>query len=411
MSDRHGWAWGGRDAAWSHDEPVRGPGPSASVDGDLALVSGGSLGAPRLSAEVLRRPDHVERRGGDVLSSHQFLDQLQLEKRRTDRSKVPFSIVLFRMNPDSGGDAASERELLQLLRMNKRETDILGYLGPGLIAFLLPYTNEQESQVFTHNICSRSGRKPYSTVSATYPDKVFDSLIEEHRVLADAYPDFLHDSPPGNDASTFAKRSFDILASVALVVALSPLLLITALAVKLTSPGPVIFKQTRLGRRGMPFVFYKFRSMRADADDAIHKAYTASLIRGKLDEVNQGDAENPHFKMKADPRVTSVGRLIRKTSIDELPQLFNVLKGDMSLVGPRPPLVYEAEEYQSWHLRRVLEVRPGITGLWQVEGRNKTSFDDMVRLDLRYIRSQSFWLDLKILAKTVFAVLRCDGDA
>ena len=198
---------------------------------------------------------------------------------------------------------------------------------------------------------------------------------------------------------------------MALLLVLSPIFLGTAIAVKLTSPGPVIFKQKRLGRRGMPFVFYKFRSMRADSDDSIHKEYTANLIRGQLDEVNQGDAESPHYKIKADPRVTSIGRLIRKTSIDELPQLVNVLKGDMSLVGPRPPLVYEAEEYQSWHLRRVLEVRPGITGLWQVEGRNKTSFDEMVRLDLRYIRSQSFWLDVKILVKTVFTVLRCDGDS
>ncbi len=396
-------------------EAARRRSPTASMegmDGGLALASGGSMAPARpLSAEVLRRPDHHERRCGDVLSRHQFLDQLQLEKRRTDRSKVPFSIVLFRMNRDEGGGLDSERELLHLLRVNKRETDMLGYLGDGLIAFLLPYTNEDESQVFTRNICSRSGHQPYSTVSATYPDKVFDSLIEEHRVLADAYPAFLHDSPPVNDASTFAKRSFDILASLALLIGLSPVFLATAILIKLTSPGPVIFKQKRLGRMGMPFVFYKFRSMRSDADDSIHKEYTANLIRGRLDEVNQGDDENPHFKMKADPRVTSIGRIIRKTSIDELPQLFNVLKGDMSLVGPRPPLIYEAEEYQSWHLRRVLEVRPGITGLWQVEGRNKTSFDDMVRLDLRYIRSQSFWLDIKILVKTVFAVLKCDGDA
>ena len=160
MSERPGWSWAGSAAALSSGEPVRASRPSASIDGDLALASGGSLGASGLSAEVLRRPDHRERRSGDVLSRHQFLDQLQLEKRRTDRSKVPFSIVLFRMKRESGGGMASERELLQLLRMNKRETDILGYLGDGVIAFLLPYTHEEESQVFTRNICSRSGRQP-----------------------------------------------------------------------------------------------------------------------------------------------------------------------------------------------------------------------------------------------------------
>jgi lipopolysaccharide/colanic/teichoic acid biosynthesis glycosyltransferase len=205
------------------------------------------------------------------------------------------------------------------------------------------------------------------------------------------------------------KRVVDIIGSIALILLLSPVMLVTALAIALGSPGPIIFKQIRLGRRGAPFVFYKFRSMLVNSDDQIHREYVTNLIEGKLDDVNQGDAANPHFKIKADPRVTGIGTIIRATSIDELPQLFNVLKGDMSLVGPRPPLPYEAEKYQSWHLRRVLEIRPGITGLWQVEGRSKTSFDDMVRLDLRYIRSCSPLLDLKILLKTVLVVLKRDG--
>jgi lipopolysaccharide/colanic/teichoic acid biosynthesis glycosyltransferase len=149
--------------------------------------------------------------------------------------------------------------------------------------------------------------------------------------------------------------------------------------------------------------------MVCNADDRIHRQYVASLIDGDLQGINQGDAEKPLYKMKSDPRVTLVGQFIRKTSIDELPQLFNVLKGDMSLVGPRPALSYEVEKYQPWHLRRILEIRPGITGLWQVEGRSKTSFDDMVRLDLRYIRSCSLVLDLKILIRTVKVVLQCDG--
>jgi exopolysaccharide biosynthesis polyprenyl glycosylphosphotransferase len=205
------------------------------------------------------------------------------------------------------------------------------------------------------------------------------------------------------------KRAVDIICSTALLILASPLMLATAIAVKLTSPGPVIFRQMRVGRGGKPFLFYKFRSMRCDNDDAIHREYVQNLIQGRHDQINEGDADKPVYKLRSDTRTTAVGRIIRRTSIDELPQLFNVLKGEMSLVGPRPPIPYEIENYQSWHLRRLQEVRPGITGLWQVEGRSKTTFDDMVRLDLRYIRNRSLWLDIKILCKTVVVVIRCDG--
>jgi lipopolysaccharide/colanic/teichoic acid biosynthesis glycosyltransferase len=149
--------------------------------------------------------------------------------------------------------------------------------------------------------------------------------------------------------------------------------------------------------------------MHWNADDRIHRDYVANLIGGNLDKINQGDAERPLYKMKSDPRITLIGKIIRKTNIDELPQFFNVLKGEMSLVGPRPPIPYEVEKYESWHLRRILEVKPGITGLWQVDGRSTTSFDDMVRLDLRYVQNWSLWLDMKILLKTVGAVIRPKG--
>jgi lipopolysaccharide/colanic/teichoic acid biosynthesis glycosyltransferase len=164
-----------------------------------------------------------------------------------------------------------------------------------------------------------------------------------------------------------------------------------------------------LGKGGVPFVFYKFRSMVTNGDDSIHRAFVANLIKGE-DEANAKAEEGaPVYKIKADPRVTRIGRFIRKTSIDELPQFFNVLKGEMSLVGPRPPIPYEAANYQPWHLRRILAANPGLTGLWQVEGRSRVSFNDMVRMDLRYIRESSLSLDIKILLKTVLVVLRCDG--
>ena len=146
-----------------------------------------------------------------------------------------------------------------------------------------------------------------------------------------------------------------------------------------------------------------------NVDDRVHREYVTNLIKGEHEKINQGDEEKPLYKMKSDPRVTPVGKIIRKTSIDELPQFFNVLKGEMSLVGPRPPLPYEVEKYEPWHLRRILEVKPGITGLWQVNGRSKTSFDDMVRMDLRYVQSWSLWLDIKILIKTVREVIRPNG--
>ncbi len=191
---------------------------------------------------------------------------------------------------------------------------------------------------------------------------------------------------------------------------LSPIMLLSALAVKATSKGPVIFRQIRVGKGGAPFVFYKFRSMRVDTGYDSHRNYVQSFIRGDSSELNQGDGERPFYKMKSDPRITPVGRFLRKSSIDELPQLFNVLVGDMSLVGPRPPIPYELESYSAWHLRRILEVKPGLTGLWQVEGRSIVSFDDMVRLDLQYARNWTIWMDIKIMLKTVKVVLQCRGS-
>jgi exopolysaccharide biosynthesis polyprenyl glycosylphosphotransferase len=238
---------------------------------------------------------------------------------------------------------------------------------------------------------------------------VFDKLASTPNDVSDNVEQVLDEAEKVSRANAIAKRVLDVVGAVTALVLFSPIMLATAIAVAMTSRGPVIFRQKRIGKDGAPFVFYKFRSMKADADDSIHRNYVANLIDGKHSEINQGDAGRPVYKMMGDPRITPVGRFIRKTSIDELPQLFNVLKGEMSLVGPRPPLLYEAEKYQSWHLRRILRVRPGITGLWQVEGRSSTSFDDMVRLDLRYIRSQSIWQDLKILLMTVKAVLTRHG--
>jgi len=190
-----------------------------------------------------------------------------------------------------------------------------------------------------------------------------------------------------------AKRLLDIVASAILLVLLSPLFLAVAIAIRLEDPGPILFRQTRVGRWGTLFTMWKFRSMFTDAEERKRELMAQNEMEGGV-----------LFKMKDDPRITKVGRIIRKTSIDELPQLWNVFKGEMSLVGPRPPVTQEVDQY-SLSDRRRLEVIPGITCIWQVSGRSDIPFDQQVELDVQYIESQSFWNDIKILLKTVPALL------
>ncbi len=193
----------------------------------------------------------------------------------------------------------------------------------------------------------------------------------------------------------FAKRAFDIAAAMFALIALSPVFLITALAIKLDSKGPVFFAQNRLGYKGRYFKMYKFRSMVVNAEQLLRQLELKNEVSGHM------------FKMRNDPRVTRVGRIIRKTSIDELPQLLNVLIGTMSLVGPRPPLPREVNQYDKWQDLR-LSVRPGITGLWQISGRNDIGFEEMINLDLKYIRERCFLYDMKIILKTIPVLL---GDS
>jgi exopolysaccharide biosynthesis polyprenyl glycosylphosphotransferase len=206
-----------------------------------------------------------------------------------------------------------------------------------------------------------------------------------------------------------SKRVFDLLAATLGLILAAPLMAIIALLIKLESRGPVIYRQVRIGENGRPFTMFKFRSMRVGSDTGAHQSYVARLIQQNLslDQVAHETGQKS-LKMENDPRITRIGRLIRKTSLDELPQFFNVLRGEMSLVGPRPPLPYEAELYKEWHRRR-FEAPPGMTGLWQVEGRNRVSFDEMVRMDLEYIERQSVWLDLRLLLQTPLALILARG--
>jgi exopolysaccharide biosynthesis polyprenyl glycosylphosphotransferase len=200
------------------------------------------------------------------------------------------------------------------------------------------------------------------------------------------------------------KRTVDIASALLVLTVGAPLLIFLALAVKFSSPGPVFFRQVRLGKDGKPFTFYKFRSMHHKNDDAVHRDFAKDFICGDMSE----NPDRTVFKMVRDPRITCIGRFLRRSSLDELPQFFNVLRGEMSLVGPRPPISYEIEHYQDWHKDR-LKVKPGLTGLWQVSGRSSVGFDEMVMLDLYYIAHWNLKLDLKIMARTVPVMVKGEG--
>ncbi len=207
----------------------------------------------------------------------------------------------------------------------------------------------------------------------------------------------------------FTKRVIDILCSISGILLFSPVMIAIAIGIKLTSKGPILFKQRRMGYLGKEFNFLKFRSMKVNSDDKIHREYVEKLIQGATEGINQGGEDKPVYKITNDTRITKIGRIIRDISLDELPQFFNVLKGDMSMVGPRPPIYYEVENYRRWHLERILEAKPGITGPWQLYGRSKTTFDEMVRLDLQYVYHRNPLLDIKIILKTFFIFFNQEG--
>ncbi|MFX0132630.1 MAG: sugar transferase [Candidatus Hodarchaeota archaeon] len=264
------------------------------------------------------------------------------------------------------------------------------------LSFITPSKNINFNQQYfkTNNLCFSTN----SGSSTSIP--LFDVFFWDQELITDLF--FF--------IKKFIKRIMDIFGAIILLTSLSPFMLISVILIRLTSSGSIIFKQERIGFKGKYFTCFKFRTMYQNKGHKLHEEYVKKLIHGENSSINTGSESNPCFKIKADPRVTPIGKVLRKTSLDELPQLFNVLKGEMSLVGPRPPILYEVEEYKNWHFRRILEVKPGITGLWQVMGRNKTTFDEMVRLDIRYAENWSILLDIKIILKTIFVVLNLGGQ-
>lgn len=358
---------------------------------------------------------------GKTLQEETFHNMLMLERRRAERSRKPFVLMLLDAGAfvESGTTDSVMHSVISVILKSTRETDLVGWYKKGVILGVIfteislesksPITDILRSKI-VNAIQTELSRKVISKLSVTvhlFPES-WDRDGAEPVADARLYPD-LSNGGAKKHPSLIVKRVIDIVGSSALLFLLSPLLAAIALAIKLTSKGSVIFQQGRVGQFGKRFKCLKFRSMYANNNPKIHQEYVQRFISGQAGSDNAEPGKATVYKITDDPRVTRIGRFLRKTSLDELPQLWNVLTGEMSLVGPRPPLPYEFEIYEVWHRRRVLEVKPGVTGLWQVSGRSRTCFDDMVRLDLRYSQSWSLWLDLKILIATPRAALGGEG--
>lgn len=382
--------------------------------------------SPRPSSDYTRTPAGAAAVGpacspvvSHVMNEELFRWALSRERKRSDRSNQPFGLLLLSVKDGLGGVSWSMWEAaMEAVSAAKGDADVAGWVErPALIGVIVPeirasgLPNAREG--IEVRLVRELGQRLEATAAARFSLRLH--VYPEPRHVGEnghGAPDPLLNRvlrPPvtGGRSYDAIKRGLDVVGSLTLLLVLSPLLLLIAGLVKLRSRGSVVFRQVRIGQMMRPFTMLKFRTMYSDADHKIHQEFVRSFIkaRGQVHQTGQ----HGFFKLTNDPRVTPVGRLLRQTSLDELPQLWNVLRGDMSLVGPRPPLPYEFDQYEPWHRQRLLEAKPGITGLWQVSGRSRTTFDDMVRQDLRYARTRSLWTDIKILLATPAAVISGKG--
>jgi len=354
-----------------------------------------------------------------IFGEELFRDTVARERKRTDRSGLAMVMLLIGVHERRRGNTpALFAGIANALSAIKSDIDILGWFERKTIMGLIVPEIDTANLAST---CERLESEFQKEITKRFEGDLTERLLIRLRVYPEPrhlgeeelqavdpflYPE-LHAHQERIAKFQVLKRGMDILGSLVLLLLLSPLLLAIAGLVKLSSRGPVLFRQVRIGQMLKPFMICKFRTMYADSDHGIHHNYVSWFISssGK----GQDKEKNTFFKLTNDPRITPIGRFLRKMSLDELPQLWNVLRGEMSLVGPRPPLWYEVQQYKPWHRHRVLEAKPGITGLWQVTGRSRTTFDEMVRLDLRYARGQSLWTDFKILLATPAAVIKGKG--
>jgi lipopolysaccharide/colanic/teichoic acid biosynthesis glycosyltransferase len=376
--------------------------------------------ATRLKQIVVGAPLPAAYAAPGIYSVAQFAVALERERARADRNGHQISLALM---PARHADGASPpSRLLEVLKGRLRVTDEAGWYDESRLGVLMPYTSCQGAWRLVEDLCRLTGGELSLSDCRVYlypcdrPPGDNGQRTPQGAGSARGLGPGVESLPaPSASAGPMARiacvcpledqrwagpspwqRGLDIVCSLLALIVLAPLLLLAALLIRLVSSGPVFFKQVRIGRGGKPFVLWKFRTMVVNADTALHRNHVARQIRAGADH---GAAARPMSKLDHDPRVIPGGGVLRRTCIDELPQLLNVLRGEMSLVGPRPPIPYEVSEYQRWQKRR-LDTLPGLTGLWQVSGKNRLTFEEMVRLDIRYSRRQSLWLNIRIILRT-----------
>jgi lipopolysaccharide/colanic/teichoic acid biosynthesis glycosyltransferase len=341
----------------------------------------------------------------NIHAAKEFQAILRHERARADRSDGHFALIAMRLSAHPEEKHELPR-LVQALSQRIRVTDVLGWLDDQTLSVLLPGTDPEGARVFIGNLNKQylAGRQPVLVTIFCYPEHWLQkgNGSKNSRYEASKSRDQGFEKLQSKMECSLAmrlpawKRILDIAGSLLGLVLSSPIFLLLSAYIKIVSPGPIFFRQQRVGYRARPFTFLKFRTMCVGNDPRCHQAHLKELI----------NSDKPMEKLDngRDPRIIAGGRILRKTCIDEIPQLVNVLKGEMSLVGPRPCLPYEVEDYLRWHGHR-FDVKPGMTGLWQVSGKNKLTFKQMIRLDISYCLHMSLWLDLKILLLTIPTVV------
>jgi lipopolysaccharide/colanic/teichoic acid biosynthesis glycosyltransferase len=380
--------------------------PSRPRTTPLPIVFPQVSAAPMLPLRpVTARRRRVESRHHYLLTEDLFTAAVAREFKRVDRFDESFALLV--ITRDDANSEAAWTDLVQSLAITKSDTDVIGWVEHGVaVGLMRPLVHLEPTEAAT-------------ALGATVQRQLARMLNRETTscsIRLEVHSHRSHSPTPvsprkktlrqkvRDTLANASKRVLDLAGSIALITLLAPVFLLISALIKLTSTGPIFFRQLRVGQHGRPFTMLKFRTMQVNADERIHQQYVTQFIQS-------GAAAGPDkvFKIVDDPRVTPLGRFLRRASLDELPQFFNVLRGDMALVGPRPPLPYEVSRYKRWHHRRLSEAKPGITGLWQVTGRSRTTFDEMVRLDLRYAKRYSLWTDIKILLATPRAVVSGRG--
>ena len=345
-----------------------------------------------------------------------FRGMLIIERKRTERSKKSFMLMLVDVSELRKRRSAHRTpgKIIRSITAVSRETDIKGWYTAGKIIGAIFLNFDPACTCVVLNKVKRELEEQLtpaenSLISISYyifPEGSNGSesgLIDQNAVLYDG----ISNRTVTGSLSLFCKRAIDIAGSLIGMALFSPVFFLVPLLIRCTSQGPVLFRQERIGKHGKKFACIKFRTMKTDSDNTIHRDFIKSFIKSTAG--TSSEKQPSEFKIRYDPRVTWIGRFLRKTSLDEVPQFLNVLLGDMSLVGPRPAIPYEIDEYDLWHRRRVLEVKPGITGIWQVKGRSRTDFNNMVRMDIGYIQNWSPLLDLRLLLQTPLALVSTKG--